>query len=444
MNMRKMLTLLVVLAFVAVPLAGCLKGKDPVVEEDAEQKKAEAILGDQGQQKFDDLAAAIPKDYRFPGQAELPKVNVKLAGTATSEALGSYEAQRDEGGMEYNSVIKYEDVSAHIPAGQPVEMFIKLFWDGSEVNSADLDIAVDVPGLKTTYSSVTEDLNWNYASKSMVVNTVGVAGMPALVGVQIAGGAITEGFDYELQIEFTYVQNVLTPYHAWSFNVPEGASGIILESVRASGDEHVSAEFVVIDPEDNLLEYKYYDDIDIPTQSVFIPTKGKGNYVFYAYSMHGGFLRMKTDAPLEVVEATPLTLVEVAEVDSNAPAPGVAGKDVLEGSPAGGAMPTDDVNPTTKTFETTGTFPLRVTGYVKGQLQPMAKITISSPKGIVHEITSIGRYEDERGSLGYTSTREEGPNNNFYWNNIEKGSWTVSVVNNGNAEIGHTILTYTR
>lgn len=444
MEARKLLILLVTLAFVASPLAGCLKGKDAVETASEDQVRADEILGDAGQRRFDDLAAAIPKDYTFPGQALLPKQLVKIAGTATSEALGSYEAQQDEGGIEYNTVFKYEDVSAHIPAGQPVEMFIKLFWDGAEANSADLDIAVDVPGTQTTYSSVTEDFNWNYAVKTMVVNTVGVAGVPARVGVQIAGGAVTQGFEYELQIEFTYVQNVLTPYHPWAFHVPAGASGIILESERASGDEHVVAEFIVVDPQDNLLTYKFYDDIDIPTQSIFIPTKESGTYVFYAYKMYGGFLRIKTDAPLEVLQATPLALVETTTVDSNAPALGLAGKDFLEGSLGEGTVPKDDVNPTTLTFDASGTFPLRVTGFIKGQVTPMAKITLESPVGPVHTLTSVLRYEDERGSIGYTSKHEGSPNNVFQWENIQKGSWTLKIVNNGNAEIGHTVLTYVR
>ncbi len=444
MNTRQLILIFTAIALVASPLSGCLKGDDPVKAANVEQEKADDLLGDTGQKKLEDLAATIPKDYTFPGQNILPKVSLSLPGTVSSEALGSYEAQRDEGGMEYRTVYDWKDVSAQVPVGQPVEMFIKLFWDGAEMNSADLDIAVDVPGLNTDYSDVTEDFNWNYASKSMVVNTIGVTGMPMKVGIQAAGGAVSQGFDYRLDITFTYVKNVLTPHHPWKFNVPEGASGVILESESAGGDEHVSAEFIVIGPDDKLVTYKAYNDIDVPTQSIFIPTKSPGDHIFYAYSMHGGFLRMKADVPLETFTATPLALVSTHTVDIASPAPGVAGKNPLEGTLADGSALAGDINPTSVPFDTGETFPLRVFGTITGQVNTEAKITLKSPTGTVHTLTKILRYEDESGSIGYTSDREGSPNNKFAWENIQRGAWTAEIVNDGPTEIGHTLVTYQR
>lgn len=443
MNSR-LLVIAIGLILLAGPLAGCIKGKDEVQAANVEQEKADAILGDQGKEKIESVAALIPKNYSFPDQKVLPKQTITIAAKTSSSALGSYEAQRDEGGIDYRSVIVMNDVSAHIPAGQPVEMFIKLFWDGAEANSADLDIAVDVPGTKTTHSNTTEDLNWNYAVKSMVVNTIGVPGQKHEVGVQIAGGAVTEGFDYSLEISFVYPKDVLTPYHPWAFTVPSGASGIILETEKAGGDEHVTAEFLVIDPNDQLVQYKTYNDIDIPTESVFIPTKGPGEYVFYAFYMHGGFLRLKADVPLETFNVRTLNIVKTETVDMSGPAPGVAGKDPLMGGAGGGTIPASDTNPTTVTFDSGSSFPLDVRGFIRGQVNPMAKITLKSPAGEVHSLTSILRYQDEQGTIGYTGEQDNGPNSVFNFKNMQRGAWTAEIVNDGPAEIGHILTTYTR
>ena len=441
--MRK-LALLMVVALAAASLAGCLKKPD-APEEDVEQAKVDVILGQQGKDKLTDAAAIVPKNYSFPGQSILPPVTTKFTGTVSADATGSYEAERDEGGIDYRTVVQTYDVSNLVPPGQPVELVLTVVWDASEGNSADLDIVVDVPGTSTSYSPVSETLNWNVASKTMVVNSVGVAGKPALVGVQVASGAVTQGFDYDLHVQATYVKDVLTPHHAWALEVPQGAGGLVFESEKAGGEEHITAQFVLVDPEDNLVQFVDFNDIDIPTQSIFIPTSRAGTYVFYAYFMHGGFLRVKADVPLDVTAARTLALVESSVADVTAPAPGVAGKDVLNGSAAQGTVPADDVNPTVVDFSPSGAFPLRVTAYVSGQATGMSKVTLKSPLGVVHQLTSIARYQDERGTIGYTSDHEGGPNNVVDWKNIQKGTWTAEIVNNSpGVEIGHVVLTYQR
>lgn len=436
---------IIALILFAAPMAGCLK-KDPVETANIEQQKAEEILGQGGRQALADAAAIIPKNYSFPEQILLPPQLVEFVGTITSAANGALEIEQDQGGIERNTYYEWQDISNLVPPGQPVELVLDLWWQASEFNSADLDIAVDVPGTQTSYYAVSETFNWNLPSKTLVVNTVGVAGLPTKVGIQAAGGVITQGFDYTLRVRATYVKDVLTPYHAWAFDVPAGASGIILESEAAGGEEHVTSEFIVVDPDDNLVQYVSFNDIDIPTESVFIPTTKPGTYVFYAFYMHGGFLRLKADVPLDAQGARTLPLVETKVVDSNTPAPGVAGKDFFYGGIAGeGALPSEDVQPTIVDFTTPGAFPLRVSGYITGPLMSQAKITLISPVGPVHQLTKIARMEDESGSIGYTSDHEGGPNNVYTWANIQRGAWKAQIVNTSpGVEIGHVVLSYTR
>lgn len=442
--MRPLLALALALA---ASLTGCmgLFGDDlQTAGVDDQQELANDILGEDGRDKLVDAAAIVPKNYSFPLQRLLPPVTLQLKGAVAPDATGGYEAERDEGGIDYNNRIAWHDVASLLPPGQPAELVLKLTWDASEANSADLDIAIDVPGTQTTYSAVSETWNWNLAVKQAVVDTVGVEGVPARVGVQVASAAATQGFEWTLEVKATYPRDVLTPYHAWALDVPSGAGGLILESEKAGGDEHISSQFIVVDPDDALVAFVDFNDLNIPTQSVFVPTSKTGTYVFYAYHMHGGFLRVKADAPLGNVEARPLALVSKETVDLAAPAPGVAGKDVLNGSAAQGVMPKDDVNPTKVTFSPEGAFPLRVDAFVRGQVVGMTKVTLKSPIGLVHQLTVIGRYADERGSIGYTGAHE-GPNNVHEWKNVQKGQWTADVVSDSaGVEVGHVVLTYQR
>lgn len=455
MNTKKLLTSLLSIAFLAGPLAGCLGGDDAPVEAPSEdQLKADEILGEQGRDKLVDVASVIPKNWSMDGQRLLPPTELNFVGKVDTSAVGSYEAERDEGGLDYNTVLHTYDISPQLPAGQPAEIVIDLFWDASEFNSADLDIFVDVPGTKTSYSQVSETMNWNHVLKTMVVNTVGVQGQSAVVGVQIASGIVSQGFEYKLDIRFQYVEDVLTPYHAWGLEVPSGAGGIILESVKAGGDEHIRSEFVLLDPDQNLVKYVMFDDINIPTQSVLIPVSKPGRYVFYAYYMEGGFLSAKADVPLDNTVATPLGVKEEEIVLTSDLAPGVAGKDFLH--PTANA-PVEDMGAVAFDVPLNDKFPLRVTGFIRGQVVADSKITLSSPKGLVHELIVIAKYEDDKGTIGYTSDHEGrwtpsaeggaqhegGYNNVFRYMNVDKGAWTASVVNDGPAgvEIGYRVLT---
>lgn len=457
MNPVKLLGMLATLALLGGPLAGCLGGDDgPIDVSSAEQEKVDEILGEKGKDDLIEAAAIIPKNWTMPLQRLLPPTALNFTGTVTSSAVGSYEAERDEGGIDYGSVVETFDISSALPAGQPAELVIDLFWDASEANSADLDILVDVPGTRTTYSPVSETLNWNHVLKTVVVNTVGVAGQPALVGVQIASGVVGEGFEYKLDVKVTYVDDVLTPYHPWALNVPNGANAIILESVKAGGDEHITSQFVILDPDDALVKFVDFNDINIPTQSVLIPITRPGQYVFYSYFMHGGFLSVKADVPLDDNVATPLGIATEEAVLTNAPSPGVGGKDY--GSPLAATPTGDDVGAVLYDVPLNDKFPLRVEGFIRGPVTADSKITLASPKGMVHTLIKKLVYEDERGTIGYTSEHEGhyvaceegmcpegGSNNMFRFENVDKGAWTASVVNNGpSVEVGYTVTTVQR
>lgn len=438
---------LVALLLVTLPLAGCFGFGDEIdtASVDREQEIADAILGDEGRQRLVDAADALPKNYSFPAQQLLPAVRLYLNGTVASAANGGYEAERDEGGVDYGNTIQWSDVSALLPPGQPAELVVKLTWDASEVNSADLDVAIDVPGTSTSYSPTSETWNWNLAVKQVVVNTVGVEGLPARIGVQVSSATVSSGFAYALEVRATYAKDVLTPHHPWELDVPEGASGLIFESEKAGGDEHVAAQFVVVGPDDVLVAFVDFNDLDIPTQSVFVPTTKPGKHVFYAQEMRGGFLRAKADDRLTETQARPLALVQKAVVDLAVPAPGVAGKDVMNGSDAEGLLPKDDASATKIAFTPEGPFPLRVEAFVRGQVVGMSKITLVSPLGPVDQKTVIARYADERGSIGYTSEHRGGADHVASWKNLQKGQWTAEVVNDSpGVELGHIVTTYAR
>ena len=113
----------------------------------------------------------------------------------------------------------------------------------------------------------------------------------------------------------------------------------------------------------------------------------------------------------------------------------------------GGTAPKDDVGATSVSFAPEGPFPLRVMPYVKGQAATMAKIRLSSPLGVVAERTVFARYEDDKGTVGYTSDHDE-ESQDFVvtWKNTQKGPWKADVVNDNPAglELGHVVVTYAR
>lgn len=430
----------------AVPASGCLgflKKEEADGGVDRNQLIADELLGDEGRNALDDIASAKPKNFTFPGQLALPAAALWINGTVGPEANLAYEGNRDQGGIDYGSVYEVQDVSSYIPAGQPVEIFAKLYWNAQELNSADLDIVVDVPGLKTShYPAKTEDMNWNFATKTMTINTVGVPGATHEIGIQANSGRTTSDLSYSLYVEFHYPKDVLPPAVPYAITVPSNATGLMLESVKVRGDEHVQAEFIVVSPTDDLVGYVEFNDIAIPTESVFVPTSGPGEYVLYAFYMHGGFLSVKADAPPEKLEARTLaTVITPTAVDAS-PSPGMIDRDWGFGSAVEGTLVTPMTNQKSASFAIEGAHPLLVHATITGQGTLMTQVRVTSPAGVVHEITRALRYDDERGSIGYTA--DEGYDNWMDFAAVVKGAYTIDYVNDGPLEIGYVVVTYQR
>ncbi len=440
---------LAVLLALNVPAAGCLsifKDEAPVEAEDVEGDRARKLLGDEGRATLEEAASATPKNFTFPAQLDLPQKVVWFNGSVGPETDASFEGNQDQGGIEYGYVIQKQDVTPHVPPGQPVEIFIKVRWDAKELNGVDFDIYVDVPGTKTSYyPAKSEDVNWNIPTKVLTVNTIGVPGRPHDIGVQAASGKTISDVQYEMRIEFNYAKDVLTPAVPWAFQVPANATGLILESVKVAGDEHIRSEFIVVGPKDDLVSFVEFNDLAIPTESVFIPVPAPGEYVFWAYYLHGGFLSIKADAPLDAFAARALGIVETSTALDSAPVPGMIERDWSYGSvlaERGVPVPTPMQGQKQATFALEGAHPIGVYAYLNGPGTLASQVRISSPTGIVHDLYKILRYEDERGSIGYSS--EEGYDNQVYYANVTKGGYTVDYVNNGPTEVGYTVVSYAR
>ncbi|HLE96314.1 MAG TPA: hypothetical protein VI997_03005, partial [Candidatus Thermoplasmatota archaeon] len=388
-------------------------------------------------------AAVRQKNFTIPGTATLASFTTFFNGSVGPEANSAVESQRDDGGIDYGSVYKTLDVTPHVPVGQATEIEIKLWWDPAEGRSADLDIFVDVPGTRTDTSPIASEFDWNYPSKTITVDTVGVAGAKHIVGIQASNGRTTSDMPFTMQLTFTYEKDALGPGVPYEIQVPPNATGLVFESAKAGGTEHIVSQFVVIGPDDELVSFQEYHDIAIPLEQVFVPVKQPGAYVFYAYAMRGGFLTVSADVPPDQPIIRLLGTKVDAVVDVNAPTPGTVERAPL--SPATNTTtPFTPGTTVTIAFETT--FPLRVevfvdssaTGGFTGAVQARA----SSPRGLVHDYQRVARLDGPSGTLGYSD--DEAPNNVFHPENIDRGAWTITIVNDSNSQVGHNVLTYVR
>lgn len=434
------------LVLVSVALAGCF-GQ---AKEDLRPTKAlrPREITQEAERQFEELTQLIPPNYTFPGQEALEPVVVWLNGTIDSTANAAIESPNDDGGFNYKTYVIAEDVSRYIPPNQAAEVHIKLWWHGNPGQSADLDIFTDLPGIKSHHDPGTDQhFNWNIPVKREVVNTVGVAGRPHLIGVQVTNGRIAPGqqMPFFLEMRFDYAKDVLTAHHPYAFTLPEGATGVVMRSVKVFGDEHVKATFIVLDPQDNLVTFQEYNDIAIPTESVFIPLRQPGEHVFYAYEMTGGFLSLKADSPVPQREARILSLQEERAIDFQQPlAPGVVGRSV---GAAGQSVETP-YQPGAKaaTFTVERTWPLRVEGFFEeGQsVAGDAEVRILGPSGdAVFRAVRSARVDGSDGSMGWSGDNPPFVTRDF--SKLGKGAYTVEVVVNGyTGKIGHSILTYDR
>ncbi len=435
-----------IIALVAAPLTGCLGlfgADEPAATGPSDEQLVTDKIGDKAQERLQILADTRPRTFLAADQNLLPPVTVWYNDSVGTQANTAIEAKDDKGGINYGSVVKALDVASYMPPGQPTEVRIQLFWNAQEGESLDYDIYVDVPGMQTEFFPKSEEFNWNIPTKTMSINTVGAAGENHLIGVEANNGRTTTDVPFTMRLDFRYTKNVVTPFHAWGFTVPANASGIVIESDKVAGDETITAEFVIIDPNDQLVQFVQYNDIAIPTESVFIPlNSGPGEYIFYAHSMRGGFFRISSDSPLDAPALRKVPLVRETVMAITNPTPGVAERDWAAPVATGAATPLTGAQDVP--FAVDASFPLAVHAVVDGSgaVQGMIHARITSSKGIVHDLQRIIRYDDAQGSIGYTG--DEGQANQYNAGAIAKGAFTLSVVNDSNASVGYSILTYKR
>ncbi|HWG92351.1 MAG TPA: hypothetical protein VNZ52_16000 [Candidatus Thermoplasmatota archaeon] len=443
--MNRRFALLLVVALAAPAFTGCLGlfGDEAVAPTDTrtDEEKLRDAVGNDTAGKIEERFSENPKVYLFPGQNALPTTVAYFNDTIDPGQMGGYEDKNDRGGNDYNGLVETFDVKSLIPEGQPTELRITLYYASKVGASADLDLFIDVPGTKTSISREnTDEFNWKFTVKTLTVNTIGVAGANHLVGVQLQNGRVLlNPLVYSIKVTASYAQNVLTPAVPWAFEVPADATGIIVESEKAGGPENILAKFVLIDPRDEVVAYREYNDIEVPSESIYIPTKGPGQYVFYAYEMRGGFLSLKADAPLASRDVKALTTTEQLVTLAPGPVPGIGSR-----APAVSNTTAPPANGGQDFPVKVETLPLEFQAYMKANSPSLAlnsQATITGPKGLVHELLRYLRYDDERGSLGMS---HDPWNSEYHPENLAKGDYTIHVVNSGNLEVGYRLVTYTR
>ncbi len=436
--------LLALLALAGPVASGCLglfrdENANDVVDPNAAGR---GLVDDRTIELLDERLAAVPRNYTFPGQSLLMRLVHYVNGTVDQIANAGFEDRNDRSGNSYNVYRAMEDVSKLIPPGQPTEMHVTLYYANTAGNSVACDVAVDVPGTRTSFNTGNNDeFNWKFSVQRMIVNTVGVPGEKHEVGVECASGKMTQGsVPYTIRVDFDYERDVFTPFIPWAFTVPANATGVIIESAKAGGPEHLRSSFIVVGPDDDLVAYVDFNDIAIPTESVFIPTATPGEHVFYAFNMTGGFLRVKADAPVEMRQVRPLTIRVDRVTDKSGPAPGVVGRDWLHD----GGIVTPAQGGEEVAFSADGTFPLRIEPFIGegGAKTLMTGVRILSAKGLVASLDRVLRYDDENGSLGVT---QDEFNRYFDATMLARGAYTVQVVNDSpDAAVGHVLTTYVR
>lgn len=430
---------------VAASFTGCLGwlfGEDGPAQSAGNQGLG--ALGNATLEELAGRASGVPRNYTFPGQAKLPPAVAYFNWSVGPEANAAFEDRNDRAGNRFGTILYTADVSQFIPSGQPTEIALTGYSAPQPGSSADLDIYVNVPGTRTDYAGDNGDeFNWKWQVQRMTVNTIGVAGEKHEVGLQIANGKIASPMTITLRAEFSYEADVVTPHVPWAFDVPKNASGIVLESAKAGGQQNVQAKFAVIGPNDDLVAFVDYNDIAIPTESVYIATTaGPGEYIVYVFEMQGGFLRLFADVGVPNREVRALALDVREEMVAASPAPGMIDRDWGRGTALEGVATTPAQPGGTASIQA-ATFPLKVTPIVKGT-GPTAgtQVTVTSAKGMVAQYTRFGRVDLDQGSLGVTS---EFWNTMFHPENLAKGELTVSFTNNSpTLTAGYVLVTYKR
>ncbi len=424
----------IALIFAVVAFAGC--NEKPAETQDANPG---IISQDQVEELEERALEQHPRVVKFPDQtaSELEPIKDLFEGRLSpGEGLG-VEWPNDNGQIALQGHVTTFDLGAQtsIPDYQPVEIRLKLKWWGDPGSSVDMDIYVDVPGTNDGHDATSDDesWNWNIVTKFRVVNTVKLPGEDLLVGMHLQNGKNMhpDGVRYELHYEIHFPPNVLAPLVAYGITVPDDANILIFESEPVVGDEHVTSQIVLVDPDDQVVVDRWHNDIATETYSV--PIRGGGEYVLYAKYMHGGFLRIETDVQNPDFEARALTTTITEVVEGTAPGPNTA-------APAGyavqGDLPAD-----------AGTI-LDARAFIRAAqpLAPQASVTMGvlNDNGDYHVVSATGQVDGEAGRVGdrYSNSYDpEDPNaptlaGPFRWGYTNNGA--------GGVEAGYWYVTYTR
>jgi hypothetical protein len=457
--MTRIAATLAVAVALAVALSGCSGGGKK--KQDDTFVLPEEIT-QQDITRLENLASIYPTAFHFPDQNPLPPVlDIFFNGTlAPGTASDSAEFPNGDGPVDYNAAIIPFDLAEHVPVGQPVEVRVVLKWSGDPGASADLDIWSDMPGVPATEEAkrFDESMNWNIVYKQRVMNAVHLDGAPFQVGLKVTNGHIVhpDGVDYSLRVDLHFVANVLAPGAAYAITVPENSTILVVDTERVIGDEHVDLEMLLIGPKDQLVRHLLHNDIGQETLSLTVP--GGGEYIVYAQSMHGGFLRLEAQVPHPDFMARPIETAwqDIVLHAGPEPAPGTyaeqgSGSPAATGSNSFGAEESFDVGPG---------FPLDIVPFMQASAGPVdVAINITSPRGWyatgyscsnlpvpqalnnqpVRSAPYCSTFGDERGRIGTPLLQR------YDRSMIDVGTYNAGLVANGpGATLGVSVLTYTR
>lgn len=437
---------------VMLPVSGCLGlfGGDET-DDEADSTSLSDSVGNETAEQIQERTSNQFKNYTLPGQEELPTEQLWFNGSiGPGPTMASWEDRNDRSGNRINHEIITNDISSALPPGQPAELSLKLWYFGSPGSSGDLDLYVNVPGLETEHASDDCDaFNWKVCVQEKSVTTVGTDG-PAEIGVQVTNNRAFEDLDYFLRVEVTYAEDVITPAAPYAFEVPENATGIVIKSEKAGGSEHIDGELLVIGPDDELVEYVEYNDLAIPTESKLIPVSGGGEYIIYPIELHGGFLSVEADVPVDKAKLDGRMLETATESveDGSGPTPGFGCAPIDAGLPAprvGDCRNETIAQGDSSQFSVEGTFPLEIHAWIGGddaqQVNVDAEVRITSSDGLVYRAQKFVQAQngDDTAGLSRDELNFEG-----FWENLAKGEYTVTYAIDGTATVGHTVTTYTR
>lgn len=422
----------------ALALTGCFKRDAGPAE--AIDATGGVTLDDDKADEVAALAAARPQRYSF-GAVGAPVTTAWFNGSIGSEANAAIESAQDRGGTSWGTIVRSEDFSAFVPAGQPTLVEMRLWYDNKPGASVDLDPYVAAFGAVSHEShEYADEMTWTLPVKTKTVATIG--GLePTLLGVQAANGRIAPGSSvpFWMRVDFRYGSEVAAANVPYALKLPVNASGFVVESVKFSGDTHVQGRFLVVSPDDELVAAVEFDDIAIPTQSVYVAAPGPGEYVFYVVDVHNGFFAVSADAPLDDVVARPLARVVTDSMLLRDPVvPGGVAEHWVD------APVTPYAEATSATFSIDGAFPLEVEPVLASGTTGDVELRVTNANGLVASYHRFARHDAAEGTIGVSDEDIE-ENRRFDPALLARGEHSLSAVVNGmQGEAGVRVVTYAR